>query len=194
VIYNIVGKVTERGEDFFILEILGIGLKIFSNTRTLNNLPASANKVKVFTFLYIREDSFELYGFLKEEELRLFEMLNSVAGIGPKTALSILDIDSIENIMAAIIEKRSELLTRGSGIGRKTAERIILELHNKIKLPKASSLTKVMDLNNEIEEILISLGYRRAEIRQALTNLNNEKSQKLEERLREVLKILSHHA
>mgnify|MGYP001125021500 CR=1 FL=1 len=193
-IYNIVGKVTERGEDFFILEILGIGLKIFSNTRTLNNLPASANKVKVFTFLYIREDSFELYGFLKEEELRLFEMLNSVAGIGPKTALSILDIDSIENIMAAIIEKRSELLTRGSGIGRKTAERIILELHNKIKLPKASSLTKVMDLNNEIEEILISLGYRRAEIRQALTNLNNEKSQKLEERLREVLKILSHHA
>jgi len=194
VIYNIVGKVVERGDNFFILEVLGIGFKIFSNNRTLNKLPSLSAKVKVFTFLYLREDCFELYGFLKEEELRLFEMLNAVAGVGPKTALSILDADSIENIMAAIIERRAEFLMRSSGIGRKTAERIILELHNKIKLPQASSLTKAIDLNTEVEEILISLGYKRAEIRKALASLKIEPNQKLEERLRLVLKILSHHA
>lgn len=189
-IYTVTGKIAELGENFFVLETLGFGLKMFADDRTLAKLPPAGTEVKLFTFLYVREEQFEMYGFLREEELRFFEMLNTIAGIGPKTALAILDSDSVENIMAAIIERRTELLTRTSGIGQKTAERIILELHNKIKLPKAKSLTKAMDLNAEVEEALVGLGYRRGEVRRALEKLGSG-SQTFEERFRTTLKILS---
>jgi Holliday junction DNA helicase RuvA len=92
--------------------------------------------------------------------------------------------------MAAILEKKVEFLTRTSGIGRKTAERIILELHNKIKLPESKALTEKMSLDIEVEEALAGLGYRRADIKKALAGVGAE-AKTLEERLRKTLKILS---
>ncbi len=189
-IYSLTGKLTKSGENFIVLENGGIGFKIFTSRETLNRLPKFGEETKFFCFLYVREETFELYGFLEEEAVKLFELLNTVAGIGPKTALGILDIDKVENIMAAIIEKRTELLTRTSGIGKKTAERVILELQSKIKLPKAKTLAEAMDINLEVEEALVGLGYSRSQVKKALGELGGE-AKTLEDRLRAALRILS---
>jgi holliday junction DNA helicase RuvA len=189
-IYSLKGKVTATGESFVILETGGVGFKVFTDNRALKDISKNKDKVKLFCYAYIRDERFELYGFLNEEALRLFEMLNTVAGIGPKTALGILETDTVSNIMAAIIERRAELLTRTSGIGRKTAERIILELHNKVKLPRAKALTQKMDIDKEVEEALVGLGYGRGEVRKAVDAVP-ESQKSLEERLKFALKSLS---
>lgn len=176
------------GENFVVLENGGFGFKVLVSRETLGKL-SKEDEIKLFCFLYNREDSFELYGFLKEEELKFFEMLNTVSGVGPKTALGVLDVDRVENIMAAVLEKRVELLTRTSGIGKKTAERIILELHSKIILPRAKALTETMDVNLETEEALVGLGYPRYRVKRVLSEISPD-VKNIEERLRAALKIL----
>jgi Holliday junction DNA helicase RuvA len=188
-IYTLAGRVSLKAQNFFVLDVGGVGFKVFSNQDSLAKV-VEGESAKIFCFLYVREDQLELYGFAEEQALKLFEMLNTVSGIGPKTALGILDTDSVPNIMAAILEKKVEFLTRTSGIGRKTAERIILELHNKIKLPESKALTEKMSLDIEVEEALAGLGYRRADIKKALAGVGPE-AKTLEERLRKTLKILS---
>lgn len=189
-IHSLKGKVEKIADNFMVLENAGVGFKIFTNSSVLRRLSLLGSEVKCFCFLHVREDALELFGFLEEEALNLFEMLITVSGIGPKTALGIMDVDKVENIMAAIIEKRPEFLTRASGIGTKSAERIILELHNKIKLPKSELFTKVMDLNMEVEEALVGLGYARYHVKKILCELDpNVKN--LEDRLRLALRALS---
>ena len=187
-LYTLKGIVVQRGDDFLVIECGGVGLKAFTNKETLRKLK-SGSGVKLFCFLYIRDDQLELYGFLEEQALKLFEMLNSVAGVGPKTALGVLDVDTVPNIMAAIIERRADFLTRTSGIGRKTAERIILELKSKVKLSGAGRLTEKMDIDMEVEEALTGLGYSRGEVRRVLSELGEE-TKTLEERLRQALRVL----
>ena len=190
-IHYLTGKVVGRGENFAIVENNGIGFKVFLTGEMLNNLPAAGSEVKIFCFLYIREETgLELYGFLKEEELNFFALLNSIAGIGPKTALNILSVDRLENLMAAIIENRPDLLTRASGIGQKTAERVILELKSKIKLKTSKTLTAKLDIDSEVEEALVGLGYSRRQVRDALTKISPE-IKKIEDRLKEALRFLN---
>lgn len=190
-IHFLTGKITAKGENFAIVENNGLGFKVFLTSEILNKLPETGSAVKFFCYLYIREETGpELYGFLKEEELNFFGLLNSIAGIGPKTALNILAVDRLENLMAAIIENRPDLLTRASGIGRKTAERVILELKSKIKLKTAKTLTQKLDLDTEVEEVLVGLGYPRRQVREILNNLPSN-IKKIEERIREALRLLS---
>ncbi len=189
-IYSLQGKIKGVGDSFVVVETGGVGFKISSDSRTLRKLSKAEGAVKLFCYPYFREERFELYGFLEEETLRLFELLNTVAGIGPKTALGILDIAPVANIMAAIIEKKADFLTQSSGIGRKTAERIILELHSKIKLPKAKVLAEKIDIDREIEEVLVGLGYARNEVKRVVEAVPAE-AKTLEERLRAALRTLS---
>lgn len=190
-IHFLTGKIIAKGENFVVLENNGIGFKIFLTSEAMNKLPNPDSITKIFCYLYIREETgLELYGFLKEEELNFFGLLNSIAGIGPKTALNILSVDRLENLMAAIIENRPDLLTRASGIGQKTAERVILELKSKIKLKTAKTLTEKLDLDTEVEEVLVGLGYPRRQVREILNNLPSE-IKKIEERIREALRLLS---
>ncbi|MEK7629991.1 MAG: Holliday junction branch migration protein RuvA [Patescibacteria group bacterium] len=189
-IYSLSGEIKAKAKNFFILENNGIGYKILTNGETLRKLGNPGTSIKCFCFLYVREDALELFGFLEEEALKLFEILNAVAGVGPKTALGILDIDTVPNILAAIIEKRADILTHASGIGQKTADRIILELQSKIKMPATGHLTKQMDIDFELEEILVNLGYQRNRSRQTIQALGKE-AKTIEERLRLALKSLS---
>ncbi|OGM98698.1 MAG: Holliday junction DNA helicase RuvA [Candidatus Yanofskybacteria bacterium RIFCSPHIGHO2_01_FULL_41_26] len=190
-IHFLTGKIITKGENFAVVENSGIGFKIFLTSDAIRKLPDNDSPVKLFCYLYIREETgLELYGFLKEEELNFFGLLNSISGIGPKTALNILAIDRLENIMAAIIENRPDLLTRASGIGQKTAERVILELKSKIKLKTAKILTQKLDLDTEVEEALVGLGYSRRQVREILSKIPSEMT-KIEERLREALRFLS---
>ncbi len=188
-LYSISGKITSRGADFFIIETAGMSFRVLASERTIRELPPDGETVHVFTFLYLREDQLELYGFLKEQALRLFEILNTISGVGPKTALGILDVDEVPNIMAAIIERRADLLTKAPGIGRKTAERIILELQGRIKLPGSQALTEKMTLDAEVEEALVGLGYSRGQVRKILETLDSG-AKTLEERLKDALKFL----
>lgn len=185
-IYRLTGTIVSRGENFAVLDIGGIGLQVFMSAETLKKLPGLDETITVYTFLYNREDGFELYGFLDESARRLFELLNSVSGIGPKTALGILDLDTVPRIMAAISEKRPELLSRASGIGKRTAERIVLELQNKVVIENAERLTRTMDARGEVEEALVGLGYARADAKKVLATIKQEGS--FEEIMKEALK------
>ena len=192
-IYTLRGKLTERTPSFFVVECGGVGYKVTAGERTIARLPKLDSDIFVFTSLFIREEKQELFGFLEEESLKLFELLNTVAGVGPRTALGVLDIDSVPNIIAAIIEKRADLLTRASGIGKKTAERVILELQSKLHLSGAKGITKQADQNREVEEILVNLGYARAQIRNMIDNLPKD-AEGVELRLKAALKELGRAA
>jgi Holliday junction DNA helicase RuvA len=188
-IHALNGKLVEKNEGYLVVEVGGIGFKVMTNNRTAMSAPLG-DMVKLFTHLYIREDKMELYGFIDDGSLKLFELLISVSGIGPRSALSILDIDSSENIIAAIAGKRPDILTRASGVGLKTAERVVLELQSRIKVPGGTKkITEAMDVNQEVEEALVGLGYSRVAARQAISKIGPE-FKTLEERLKQTLKNL----
>ncbi len=190
-IYSLNGRLMKRGENDFVLENNGVGFRIAANQETLAGLPAVGQETKIFCYTYIRDTQIEIYGFLNEESLKFFELLNTVSGVGPKTALGILNAGPVENLMASIVEKKAEFLTRSSGIGRKTAERIILDLQSKIKLPKtAKGLTDSMAIDEEVENALVGLGYGRNEIKQLLRKLPSD-SANFVDRLKQVLKNAS---
>ncbi len=190
-VYTLEGTLTHRGDHFLVIKTGGIGFKVFTNERTLAHAPNEGNETKLFCHLHVREDQLDLYGFFEEGALKLFEFLVSVSGVGPKTALAVLDVDTVEHVMAAIINKQIEVLARASGIGKKTAERIVLELHNRIVLPKgkAEAMGEAVGANLEIEEALAGLGYARSEIRKVLSGIGSEVTT-LEERLRQALRTL----
>lgn len=188
-IYTISGTLKEKQEHAFVIETGGIGFRASTNEVTLKTLPALGATLTVFCFLYIREEKMELYAFRDAQTQRLFELLNSVSGIGPKSALSILDTDTVEHISTAIVERRADLLTRASGVGKKTAERLVLELQNKIKPSATKTTAAAMDANYEAEEVLVHLGYPRSRVREILGALGHE-PKTAEERIRAGLKAL----
>jgi Holliday junction DNA helicase RuvA len=188
-LYSLRGKLTATADTFCVIECSGVGYKVYASRGTLGGLPVIGSEVLLFTHLFVRDTEIEVYGFLEEGALKLFELLITVAGVGPKTALGILDIDTVPNIMAAILEKRTDVLTRASGIGKKTAERVILELQNRIKLSGTAELTKTMDVNQETLEVLVGLGYSQSDVRRVLDGLPKEVGT-IEERLRAALKAL----
>jgi Holliday junction DNA helicase RuvA len=188
-IYTLEGHLKSLGDNFLVLEVGGIGFRVFTNKQTLASLPLPGAPVALYCFLHVREDALELFGFRDEGALKLFELLNAVSGIGPKTALAILDLDTVPNIMAAIIEKRVDLISRAPGVGEKTAGRVVLELQNRIQLPHSGALSQTMGINAEVEEALVGLGYNRSDVRKVLSEIGPEKKT-LEEKLREALKMI----
>lgn len=188
-LYSISGKLALKGSNFAVVESAGLGLKIFTNGRTLGKLPAAGDETKFFTHLHVREDALELYGFLTQEELAFFELLISVSGVGPKSALSIMDVAELKSLQAAIKEGRPDLLTKASGVGTKTAERIIIDLRNKVRSEKSELVVGKMDADIDLMETLVGLGYKRDQAKAALGKVD-EKITNLEERLKTALKIL----
>lgn len=189
-IYSVSGKLAIKSNNFVVVETGGLGLKIMTGERTIKALPPAGAAVKLFSYLHARENAMELYGFLSEEALIYFEMLISVAGVGPKSALAILDVAPIEELSAAIKEGRPDLLTRASGIGRKTAERVIVELRSKVQSAKSGLVVEKMETDADLIETLANLGYRREEAREALAKVD-PKVHGIEGRLKAALAMLS---
>jgi len=189
-IYSLSGKLIKKDSVFFVIECGGIGYKLNTNKNTIFKLPKENEEVFAFCFLYVRDEQMELYGFLDEETRKLFELLKTVNGVGPKTALGILDVDTVQNITAAIIERRADLLSRAPGIGKKTGERIVLELHTKIKLSEGVGETKSAGRDKDIEDVLVDLGYPRYKVRDIIQSLPQDKEQTIEDRLKHALKEL----
>ncbi len=189
-LYSIRGTIVSKGDNYLIVSIGAVSVKVLTHQTVLSSNKRKGSEVLLYCHLYIRDNHMELYGFTDSQALKLFEMFTKVSGIGPKTALAILDVDTIDRIVAAIIERRTDFLTRTSGIGKKTAARVILELQNKLHLPKTDEITETMDVDVDIEEALVKLGYARREVKEAIAQLGSE-PKKLEERLRAALQRLS---
>ncbi len=167
----------------------GVGFKIAMSEKDLGNL-SEEKELNIFTHLHVKEDALDLYGFLSPSELSFFELLISVSGVGPRSALSILDVAEIGKLSAAIIENRPDLLTQASGIGRKTAEKVIIELRGKVATLQSEEIVKSMESDGDLVETLASLGYRKETARVALAKISAD-TIGLENRLKEALKILS---
>jgi len=189
---SIKGKIILKTEKFLIVETGGVGYKISVSTDTLSKVDAlrlrSGQKdtpVSFWIHTHVREDALDLYGFLNREELEFFEMLINVSGIGPRSALTILGIASIETLRKAIGTGDTGYLTKVSGIGRKTAEKIVIELRDKIGEEKEGS-----SLQGELDalEALKSLGYSQNEAREALKKVSSDANTNA--KIRDALKIL----
>lgn len=180
------GTIELNTDKYVIIDVNGVGYKVFISGNTFKNLPEKGEKVRLFTHLHVREDAMELYGFLTPKELEFFELLISISGIGPKGAMNILSVASIETLKKAIINEESTILTKVSGIGKKTAEKIILELKNKVG---DEFLGEKVSVDNEAIDALIGLGYKLREAREALKKVPKEVDG-VENRVREALKLL----
>jgi holliday junction DNA helicase RuvA len=183
------GNIMETRGDFVILSIGGVGYKVHLLPSIITSCKAGAGK-SFYTHLAVRENALDLYGFTTHEELDFFEMIISVSGIGPRSGLAILSLATIETLRLAIGSGDTSYLTKVSGIGRKTAEKIVLELKDKIGAVERANGSPTLTEETEALEALRSLGYSQSEARDALRAVP-EGTLNTNERLKEALKRLS---
>lgn len=189
------GVLAAKLTDFIIIDVNGVGYKVYMAKTDIDILGDINTKIKVYTYLKLREDDISIYGFNSNEELTMFELLISVGGIGAKSAITILSNITPSKFALAVITNDVNTLKKLQGIGPKTAQRIILELKDKIKTEDAIENTEQQEENMEdekAEEDLIQalqvLGYRRYEINQILPKIDEET---LENKIKQALQYLA---
>jgi len=182
----ITGKIILRKDKFIIVETGGVGYKIFLSQKTFSKLSPDADRVVFFCFQNVKEDALDLYGFLTHEELEFFETLMDVRGVGPKSALDIASLGSLESIKDKILKQDEKIFAGIPGIGLKKAQTIILELTGKIKL--LDSLKNKVSAD-PAEDALTQLGFSHHQAKEALKGVpSNVKD--MEERIKLALKSL----
>jgi len=173
------GKLSLIGENFVVLDVAGIGFRVFTSTQSLSQLPKINEEATLHTYLHIREDVMDLYGFATVSELNMFENLLSVNGVGPKAALSGLSVLSPSELALAIITDDAKQIKKAQGIGPKVAQRIIIDLKDKLKNSAlidegiTTSLSPV-SAQDEAVEALIVLGYTPQEAKNAVSSVKKE--------------------
>lgn len=191
-ISSIFGKIIHKTEKAVIIENNGIGYRVFCAENVLAELKLNQD-VRLFTHLHVREDLLDLYGFLNRDDREFFEMLISISGIGPKSALGVLSVADVKIIKSAILAGDASILTKVSGIGQKTAAKIVLELKSKLadvmsREDIASYAGEDYKKDMEVLDALIGLGYNRAKAREALKQVKG--SLTTEQKLKECLRAL----
>lgn len=187
-ISKITGKIEYKSSNFIIINTSGVGYKVFVSNDTLSTIDKKTDNVSIWAYLAVRENSLDLYGFLTKEDLDFFELLISISGIGPKTALGILNVATTETLISAISTEDTSYLTKVSGIGTKNAQKIVIELKNKIQ--KIDQTPTGIREEIDVIEALKSLGYSAKQSSDALKQLD-KKITGTGEKVREALKILS---
>lgn len=188
-IATIQGKLQARGDDSIVVGVGGIGLRVRVPARTVANLGGTGSEVHLFTHLRVREDELSLYGFATEEDLRLFETLLTVSGIGPKVALGVLSSATSDTLRLAIAQGNLDILTAIPGIGKKTAQRLVLELKGKIDTSGLGEIGEMSPVDEDVMNALINLGYSASEAARAARNVP-EGARTTEERIRHALQNL----
>jgi Holliday junction DNA helicase RuvA len=189
VIASLQGRLESVGADGAVINVGGVGFQVYMPTSDLSNLGAPGHEIKVFTHLHVREDNLSLFGFAGPESLWLFETLLGVTGLGPKLALAMLSALSPEQITTAIATGNADMLDMVPGIGKKVANRIILELKEKIGAGRVATVeTQAARENTDVLAALTSLGYSAAEAVKAVATLPADASLKLEEKVRLALR------
>ncbi len=168
-ISQLTGTITFKTDKFLIIDVAGVGYKVFGTTELVSKTK-EGDKAKIWTYLAVRENAMDLYGFANKEELDFFELLNTISGIGPKTALGILNVANVPSLRRAVSTGETAHLTKVSGLGKKMADKIVLELKGKL----GSYEEVALGLKEEIDalEALKSLGYTHKESREALQEID----------------------
>lgn len=188
-IATVQGKLQARGNESIVVNVGGIGLHVRVPARTLANLGGIGGEVHLFTHLRVREDELSLYGFATEEDLRLFETLLTVSGVGPKVALGVLSAATSDTLRLAIAQGNLDVLTAIPGIGKKTAQRLVLELKGKIDTSGLGEVGELSPVDGDVMNALINLGYSAAEAARAARNVPAS-AKTPEERIRSALQNL----
>ena len=166
---KIKGKLEFIKNGYALVDVGGVGYRIYSTIYALGKISGKVD-VEFFIHTHVREDAILLYGFLSQEELEMFELLISISGVGPKAGMGILTVASPKTIKTAILNEDASILTKVSGVGKKTADRVILELKNKIAdMPESEKEGAVG--NSDAIEALVSMGYSITEAREALKSV-----------------------
>ncbi len=190
------------GEDWIVLEANQIGYNIRIPSQVLDYLPQIGAEVKVYTYLHVKEDAHMLYGFMTRDDLEVFKMLLGVSGIGPKGALAILSVMTTDDLRFAVLSEDAKSIAKAPGVGNKTAQRVIIELKDKLKLEDvvetklakgeaAISRNAVNSKKNEAVEALVSLGYSSSEALKVLSGITITEEITVEEILKEALKAMA---
>lgn len=196
------GILAEITEDAIIVENQGIGYEIAVPGQVFDYLPSVGEEVKIYTYHYVREDAILLYGFLTKEDVRIFKMLIGVSGIGPKGALSILSVLSTDDLRFAILGDDAKAIAKAPGVGAKTAQRVIIELKDKLSLEDAfeqklanqaqkAELNPAVGVKNEAILALTSLGYSQSEALKVLQGIEISPDDQVEDVLKMALKQIA---
>ncbi len=195
------GQLAEIEEGCITVETNGLGIRIMVNAALIGRMPAIGTEVKIYTYTYVKEDAFNLFGFGTREELELFKKLITVSGIGPKGGLALLSTLEPSELRFAIYSADIKTISKVPGIGKKTAERLILELKDKvpldmpvgdegIRLIEDSTSQDLMNNQKDAVEALVALGYSATESARAVRECQPDESMSADEILKRSLKFL----
>ena len=199
----IIGEVAEISADTVVVENNGIGFNIKTSAMTIDSLPPVGDMVRIYTYLHVREDAMQIFGFLSKDELEVFKLLLNVNGIGPKGALGILSAISTDDLRFAVLSDDVNLIKSCPGVGAKSAQKLIIELKDKLRLEDAFEMAvnnnnkknTVQDntviVMNEAVEALVSLGYSSKDAIAAVKKVENIQNKNSEQILKEALKGLA---
>ena len=185
------GKLISKHPNQAIVEAGGVGYEVNITIPTFSALPGLGADVALFIHTHVREDALSLFGFLRGEEKQLFEKLMSVSGIGPKLAITILSGMPTEAMVAAIKGNNVAALTRIPGVGKKTAERMVLELRDKLEAFGAPAVAAASPVEEDVISALVNLGYQRPLAERALARLGNTSSEPFDGLFRKALAALA---
>ncbi len=167
-IASLTGKITLKKDKFIILDVAGVGYKVFISKNSILNLPEIGQTIKLFTYLKVAETVLDLYGFITYDELEFFDILNDIRGVGPKASLEISALGSLDKIRDKILKQDEKIFAGIPGIGAKRASSIILELTGKIK----TLGNQKFGSSSEEESALIQLGFSKQQARDALSQVS----------------------
>ena len=191
------GRIDEISEENVVVDIGGIGCNVKISSETAAQLSGVNEEVKLYTYTCVREDLFQLYGFLTRDELEIFKKLITVNGIGPKGGLAILSVMSVDNLRFAIIAGDAAAIAKAPGVGKKTAERALLDLKDKVSIEDTFVSKEMMQLTektvdkqakNEAVEALTALGYSASDALRAVNMVSFEEDMSVETILKLALK------
>lgn len=192
------GELVAIEEDKVIVDVNGVGFSIFMPAQSMNFLPQTGEEVKIHTYMNVREDAMQLYGFLTRDDLKVFKLVIGVSGIGPKGGLSILSKLSADELRFAVMAHDVKSISLAPGIGKKTAEKLIIELKDKLSIEdvltreESETVTSVGNASNQIQaeavQALVALGYSNAEALKAVKKVSITEDMSVEAILKQALK------
>lgn len=196
------GELAEINTDHIVIDVNGIGYMIYISSQALDYLPAIGETIKVHTYLYMREDAMILYGFLTKDELEIFKLLITVSGIGPKGGLAILSTLSADDLRFAVLSGDSKTIAKAPGVGSKTAQRVIIDLKDKLSLEDAFekklehenekiNIASNSQVKNDAVMALNALGYSSSESLKAVSKVEITEEMDVEDVLKAALKHMS---
>lgn len=195
------GILTDQDEETIVVEAAGVGYNIYTTGQTFQALPPIGSEVKIYTYLQVREDAMTLFGFLTKDELKVFKLLLGVNGIGPKGAIGILSVMTTDDLRFAVLADDAKAIAKAPGVGNKTAQRLILELKDKLSLEEAfeqklahtaqSEEAHTSGMQNEAVQALVALGYSSSEALKAVSAVELTEQMDTEALLKAALKKMA---